>query len=186
MAQSIADPADVHPEYDRPTPENLDEWSEEQLEEWDRRNEAKLLGEVRERREELQADQEAALDALRSPEREDYGEAEVDDLTFKVKTHASSEIEDALAELSETQEGGVESAGDLQQIRREVPPLMAWFIVEPEEYADPAVWRGYADRFGIGELTKAWLRIVEPYLDENEQDRAVQKFRSLERRRSTR
>lgn len=186
MAQATADdPASVHPEYERPLPENVDEWSEEQLEEWSRRQEAQLLGEVRERREELREEQEAALDALRSPEREDLAEADVDDMTLRVKTHANKEIEDAVADLAEAHEGP-DAAADLQLIRTQVPALMAWFVEEPSEYADPAVWRAYGERFGIGELSKAYLRVIEPYLDANEEDRVVQKFRKVGRRRSSR
>lgn len=183
MAQ-MADPAEVHPDYDRPLPDNIDEWSQEQLEEWERRNEAKILGEVREHREKLAEEQEAALDALREPKRKEYGEAEVDELTFKVRTHASKEIEDAVSALAEAHEGP-EAAADLYMIRTQVPAVMAWFIIEPEEYADPAIWRAYAEEFGIGELSKAYLRVLEPYLDANEEDRVVQKFRTIERRRTS-
>lgn len=179
-----ADPSAVHPEYDRPTPENFEEWSQEQLEEWERRNEEEMLGEVRSEREKLEEDQQKALDALRSPEQVETEPVTIDDLEFRVKTHANKEIEDTLMELAEAH-SGPETAADLRMIRKQVPAMLAWFVVDPEEYADPAVWRAYGEEFGIGELTKAYLRAVEPYLDANEQDRAVQKFREVDRRGRT-
>lgn len=185
MAQAEADPASVHPEHERPTPDNIDDWTQEQIDRWNELREDEILSEVREDRARLEEEQEEALSALRDPEREEWAEAEVDDLTFKVRTYANEDVEDGVAALAEAHEGA-DTAADLRLIRTQVPGLMAWFIVEPEEYADPQVWREYARRFGIGELSKAYLRVVEPYLDANEEDRAVKKFRRAGRRSTSR
>lgn len=60
MAQS----KDIHPEHDAPTPENRDEWSEEQLEAWAAAREQELTAEGRENAAELHADQQELLDSL--------------------------------------------------------------------------------------------------------------------------
>lgn len=158
----------IHPKHERPTPDNIDEWDEDQLEAYKETRESELLESVREKSQDLSEEQKQALDALT----ESVPDTETVDLGLgdgtEVRTYANEAIENKLNYIRNNQ--------DLDAIRSELCEAMEWFI-EDEQYADAEVWREFARIRGIGELKQKFLITVRPYLERANDDEAVRKFR---------
>lgn len=165
----MTDPTDVHPEYDRPTPENRSEWTDQQLSEWGAAQEEKLEQEGRENRIELSEDQQEALDALADPEREDTAEVELADETLTVKTYMEGRVERKWQRVQNHQD-------DPEAVVDTIAEVMAW-MVETDGYDDRDLWLAYREKYGMQRLMLAFTRVLEPYVEMVEEDQVVQRFR---------
>lgn len=150
--------------------DNLDEYSEEEIEAYNERKEQDLRERGAEHQRELDEEQQAALEALRDPEEDDTAQVELGQRTLTVNTYMDEEIERTFERLTENREDP-----DIQ--RQLLPEVMAWMIEAPEEYTDPLIWREYAREYGRDELALALMRVVEPKADRAESDEVVQRFR---------
>lgn len=165
-----AQPEEIHPEHERPTPENFDEWTDEQIDAWNSLQEQRLDKEVKDQRRERDAETQEALEALRDPEEEDTAEVELGQTTLTVKTTTNAKVEQLLERLERNRDDA-----DVQ--RRFIPQVIAWFVESPEEYTEPDIWREYAREFGRPELAIVMLRVIEPTAERTESEEVVRRFR---------
>lgn len=163
------DPSEIHPEHDRPTPANIDDWSEEQIEAFNHAKETKLEAQARDNREQLTEEQEQALELLEEPEADRTATVELGQRTVTVKTYLSKEMEQRIHAIERVQDNPSEAVDD-------VIDVLTW-VIEDDDYADEEVWRAFHDRYGTKNLLLRFTKVMEPYLDEVENDSVVQKFR---------
>lgn len=169
----MTDPTEIHPEHDEPTPENRSDWTEEQLDRWQEAKRQQLQQEAQENRVDLDEDQEAALEALSDPEREDTAEVDIGQTTLQVKTYLSGEMERKWQRVQSHQD-------DPDRVVDTIAELLEWLVVD-EDYADEEVWLAYRERYGTAELMLAFTTVLEPYVDNVQEDQRVQKFREVQR-----
>lgn len=170
---SAADPEDVHPEYDRPTPENRDEWTDEQIEEWNRRNEKRLEAGLDEQLRELSDEQREKLELLESATREgEPGEfvetVELGDAEIDVTTKPGGEAELKAEELRQYE--------DTDRIAPAKDALidLIMIVVVDDDYGKRLLWEQYYRKNGADDLMTAVETLTEPWLDRTE---AIESFR---------
>lgn len=155
---------------DQITPENIGEFSAEEIEAYNEQKEKELSERADGRVRELSAEQEAALEALT----EEPPDTETVDLGIgedgtEVKTFVNEDIEDKLTFIAE-------NSGNLPLIRGSLCEVMEWFI-EDDTYADADIWREFTRVRGLGELKQKFYIAARPYLERANDDEVVRKFR---------
>lgn len=144
------DPTEVHPEHDRPTPDNWDDWDDEQLDEYKQAAEAELQAEAEANQRELRADEQAARDALVA------GATDQID-TETVSLHEHVDIDDEIdIEVRTTLSGGaieklesIEEDDPASEVLPTVLDVLEEVVEGPEGYASRAVWRDVFRNAGV-------------------------------------
>lgn len=177
MAQ---DPTDVHPEYDHPNPDNLDAWSEDQIEEYNRRKDADLEADHQQHRAELTQKQKETVDVLKSTTQPDepltetvsLGDAEV--LVSKRLSGRVEECFDAITD-EQTKEPEGEDPPRLRNVKGEMITAITELIVDddepegdPYDFQSRATWEAYYYDEGIEGLEQVFNAIAGPALDRYE------------------
>lgn len=154
---SLADPSEVHPKHDQPTPENIDDWSEDQLERFNELTDAKLTTDARrERAERLDDDSaEAAQELLGAVTGEgaeqtatvDIADGVLDEpMEAEVLTYRPGKVEKRLARI-ETVDDAVDA----------LVFAITEMVVAPERFTNPEVWHHVYDEGGV--------KVLEAYLE---------------------
>jgi hypothetical protein len=176
------DPAAVHPEYDRLTPENADEWSDDQIAEYKRRKQADLHAEAEENSADLAAEEREALKRLRSATDTDDHPTETvtigDDVTgeavdLEVSTKVTGRIEQKFDRITEEQQ---KETPRIENIKGAVIDCITALIADgPEPDSDPvrwdsrALWEAYYLEEGSEGLMGVFETISKPALDRYEE-----------------
>lgn len=148
----------------RATPEEVEAFNEARREQFSQR--------IEERQRERSEERQRALDALTGGEdAPDTTEVESGDVTLTVRTYASEDVKPVLQQVLG------DGKDDPEVHRTLLPEVVAWFVEEPEEYADPDLWRDYAREFGTDELAIVFMKVLEPYADRAESSEVVRRFR---------
>lgn len=167
-------PSAIHPEYDRPTPDNLDDWSDEQLEAYNEATEAELDEEARNARTRLTDEQEQALEQLRPDTETEHVELPAqNNVTVEVKTHTNAEIEAALQAITDA---ASQDSSDLREIRESMITVLCG-LIETEDFNSAEFWRAYGSEFGLGNLMRCVTVVAEPVMEEMEAMAQQQSFR---------
>jgi len=177
------DPSEIHPEYDRPEPGNIEEWSDEQLEKWNEANEAELDARVERNKVDMARDEREALDFLQSTteadselstEQVNLGEAldGPDDVYVTVRTRVSGELESKFDRISAEQEKDLPR---ISNIKDEVIEAIRWLIVDDDEpdgdrynFQSRAVWEAYYYDAGSEGLMEVFNAVADPALSRYE------------------
>lgn len=118
----------------------------------------------------LDADQEAALEALADTPA-DRARVELrDGISVEVRTHLSADIEDRLDRIDDHR-------SNLGQVRADLVACLSYLVVD-DQYGDREVWEAFATEYGATALAPMFFRAVEPALDRLTEDETVQKFRA--------
>lgn len=153
-------------------PDDWDEMDREEREAWAEEREQELH-EAADSEARLSESEQDALAALGEAVESDTETVELrDGVEVQVKTHISADIEDNLEHINRNRR-------DLQEVRGALCETMAW-VVEDEDYGSEAVWRLYAEKYGVARLSEMFYRVMEPALDRAENSEAVQQFRADE------
>jgi len=173
------DPSEIHPEYDVLSPENISEWSDEQVEAYREAKGAVLLG----LRVELAAKERDTLDFLKSTtepegpqhtETVNLGEAlgKEEDATVTVRTKLTGELEAKFDAITD------EQAKDLPRIaniKDAVIDAITMLIVDDDEPDDDpytfrsrAVWEAYYYDAGSEGLMEVFNAVASPALERYE------------------
>jgi len=170
-------PKDVHPDHDRPTPENIDEWSEEQLDRFNDLKEAEHEQQVQENRAELSQEQQKTLEALESatlPEDEELTETvQIDQAEVVVRKRVTGEIEQTFTYIQKNRD-------DLESIANALIDAISELIVDDNEdgeyrFTERTVWEEYHRRHGTESLIDVFDIVADPALSRQEE---LEKFRS--------
>jgi len=170
-------PEDVHSEYDQPTPENIDEWTDDQLQRFNELKELEHEQEVQENRAELSREQQETLEVLESatlPEDEELTETvQLDEAEVVVTKRLTGELERMFTYIQM-------NSDDLEGIANALIDAITALIVDDNEkgkyrFAERAVWEEYYRRNGTEGLIDVFDIVSEPALSRQE---ALRKFRS--------
>ena len=164
-----SDPTDVHPEHDHPGPENIGEWSDEQIAEYKRRKESDLQEGADERRAELSQEQRETLGKLRSAvdetdptETVTFGDAEL-----VVSAKLDGATEDKIDRIMDAQDSG--RLGDVADAMIDV--ILALIVgdnepnSDPVDYQDRTVWAEFRADHGTESLANAFETVATPAID---------------------
>lgn len=156
------------------TPQLAQLLPDEKLEEYNQLKQERDFEDLQSQKLEQAKERSEALEKLRDPQDGDTAMVESGQVELRVKTHLNEEIERKIDVLG--------SRGDQETQRRLLPEVLAWLVVEPEEYTDADIWRAYASEYGLNELGLVMLQVLEPALDRAEDHEVVKKFRAFEDR----
>lgn len=154
---SVATPESVHPTHDRPTPENIDDWTDEQLSRFNELNARRLQREAAEQRADQLDDASAetakqligAVTDADAPQTTtvDIAEGILDEpMEAGVLTYRPGKVETRFARIST-----IDDAVDALVF------ALTEMIQSPAELTNEAVWRHVYDEGGV--------RVLEAYLD---------------------
>lgn len=157
MSTDAPAPEDVHPEHDVLTPENAEDWTDEQLEAYEEAKRAEHAAESEQNRREFTEQQQAALDRLSKPSENDRAtvpiNADGDEVT--VRTSLSPSMEQTFVRVVQE---------DIDDVTGAVYDLIV-HVIEDEEYADRAVWEAFYADNGTAALRDMFHLLLEPYID---------------------
>lgn len=176
---SARSPQQVHPEHDRPTPQNLDDWTDEQLDEFNRLKEQDLADDLEEHARESAAARDAALDQLAGLVDDDQATATVSlgETEVTVREKLTGELEDNLDEISKLQDE--QRPGVIGDSRDLLIDTILLLIVDDDEEGpytlqDRETWMAFYREHGSEGLASAFEALVEPALERRED---LKKFR---------
>lgn len=153
----------------QPTPRNVDDWDEEELEAWNEEKEADLRESMDDDMQ-LSDEEESALDALGESAAPETTTVTVGDgMEMEVRVYLDHEMEDVAQRIQDVEDLG-------PQVREDIISLLAWLIVD-EQYSSEAVWREYGRKYGTQTLALRFFEVAEPALKRIEDHEAVREFR---------
>lgn len=161
-------PAEVHPDHDLPTPSNIDDWSDDQLEQYRRAKTTELTRDAEERRRSMSQQQRETVELLGSTQKDAYDDAlldtvQVGDLELTVTSKLTGEVETKLDRVA--------GSDSLDDVVGTMIDTILYFVVDADADADvddPAVWRAYYDRYGTEGLFDAFEQIADPAMERRE------------------
>ena len=161
------DPTTIHPEHDTLTPENWDEWTEEQREQYLEAKDAELEEEASENRTELAARELQTLDALRSTTDRDEELTEtvsLGDAEVTVTTKLSGRVEQVFNRVNQAR-------GD--ELVEALIDGITLLIVDDDEggkydFTSRAVWEAYYYDEGTEGLADVFEVVSDPALTRRE------------------
>lgn len=171
----LDDPSAVHPEHDELTPENSDDWSEEQAERYTDLKEATLEDDAQQNRRELAAEEREALDALREATQDDEpltATVEFGDAELIVTKKVTGELEQKFDRITEEQE---EEYPKIANIKDAIIDAILLVLEDDDEPADDPVdfqsreiWERYYEKEGSAGLMEVFETVAEPALQRYE------------------
>lgn len=155
---------DVHPEYERPTPENWDDWSDDQLEEYRERAERELESEARENIRELSADAREARDALLADVESRKDTQEVTLSHDGVEDEIVLSVSTTLSGMTERRVERIQGSDTVEDV---LPVIVRVFedVVETDGYDNPAVWEHIYNEAGGIILLDYLEAVLEPAME---------------------
>lgn len=178
---STPDPTEIHPEYDRPTPQNIEEWDESQLEAYNEAKDAELTAEAEANRVELAADEKETLETIRSATRRDETLTEEVDLAeafngadepipVTVTKKLTGGLETKLDRIASEQRKDVPR---IAEIRDAVIDAIVALIVDDGEdgrytFRSRALWEAYYYDEGMVGLMNVFDVVADPALERYE------------------
>lgn len=169
MATDLPDPSDVHPEHDMPTPENMDDWSDEQLDTYREAKSAELEQQAQENTAEIAEEQRERIEKMRAATgADDADHTETvplsDDLTLTVTTKMTGELEELFERIRQ-------NPGDISQLKEDLLDAIVLLIEDdPEDedddftYQDRAFWEAYYYEEGTEGLFQVFDQLADPVL----------------------
>lgn len=183
MATDLPDPADVHPEHDVLTPDNADDWSDDQIETYKAAKEADLAEQATENTAEMAKEERETLDALRSTTESadeltttvNLGDAfdGADDVEIEVTTKVTGELEAKFDAISEETDKDVPRIANIKE--EIIDAILLLIVDDPEPETDQyrwgsrAVWEAFYMEEGSGGLMQVFQTISEPAMDRYEE-----------------
>jgi len=163
------DPTEIHPEHERPTPDNIDDWSGDQIDAYNEAKDAEHDAEAQERQRELTREQKEALTALESATGNDgevpTAKIQLGEATVTVKRKLSGELEAKFDAISKNRD-------DLGAIKDSLIDACHMLIVDdsepdgdPVDFTDREVWEEYHRRHGSEGLADAFDKLSGPAMD---------------------
>lgn len=160
------DPSDIHPEHDQPTPENIDDWSGDQIDAYNEAKERELEEEVQENERELSRKQREMLSTIESATNNDSqvptAKIEFGDATLEVRRKLTGELESKFDTIAKNED-------NLGQIRDCLIDVCTMLIVDDDEpdddeydFTDRGTWEAYYDRHGQEGMIDAFNILSEP------------------------
>lgn len=152
------------------TPGLADRLPESKIREYSDRVRQRDERDLQEQQREQYEDHNQALERLRDPDAKRTATAEL--LTgaeIEVKLHTNAKIDKHLTQLDD--------ASTPSQVVDDIIEVIHWFVVDGE-LAERKLWQDYATEYGAADLMRECMRIIEPYLDDIDDDDVVRKFRS--------
>jgi len=172
------DPTEIHPEYDRPTPETIDEWSSEQLEAYNEAKDAELTAEAEQSKAEMAREEKATLEFLKSTTQEEsdlhtetlnIGEelGASDDVFVTVKTKLSGELESKFDAITDEQGKDLPR---IANIKDAIVDAICMLIVDDDEsgkydFQSRAVWEAYYYEEGSEGILRVFNAVAGPALE---------------------
>lgn len=174
------DPTNVHPDYERPAPDNIDEWSDEQLQAYKDAKEVEHEQEAQERKAELSREQRDTLAQLEKATNNDGDipteQVDIGDATVTVKAKMTGTMEQRFDTIADA-----ETPGDVSGI---LIDAVTDLIVDDEEpdgeaydFTDRATWEAYYAKHGSEGLMQIFEVVSDPAMTRREN----LKFRGQER-----
>lgn len=157
---AASDPTTVHPTHDQPTPDNLDDWSEEQLALYNTLKEQSLGADLAADRADEQAEHEQAAKLLVDAATEGAETAEInlmegikpdEEQPVTVKTYVPGDVERRLATIS-TLDESVEA----------LVFALTTMIEAPEKFTRPKLWKLVYEQGGAVVLDSYLDNVLEP------------------------
>jgi uncharacterized membrane protein len=175
---SSTDPSKIHPEHDEPTPANMDDWSEEQLEQYERAQKRELDRDAKEHRRELVQEEREALDKLRdatseTPAAEQTTTVAFGDAELVVTTKVTGELEGLFDDIVDEQRKEVSRPGTIKKTLIDAILLLIVDDDEPDDdpvtFQSRALWEQYYLSEGSAGLMEAFDTLAEPALERYEE-----------------
>lgn len=156
---------------DKVTPENVDELSEEEIQEINSRRSDRLRDAI-EDEQTLSESERDALDALEDGVEEETERVEVNGVEVDVKTSIPGKVETRFARMEHVAES------DPVQARKLLAENVA-DMIEGESYGSPAVWRKFGEKYGTQRLMEVFDDVAEPAVERSEElEKNLKSFRS--------
>jgi hypothetical protein len=174
-------PEDVHPDYQQLTPENAEDWSEDQKARYSELKEQQLHAEAQENTSELAKDERETLEVLRSTTTDEPLTEEVnlgaeldgDDAYVTVTKRVSGALEEKFDAITEEQQSDAPRIG---RIKDTVIDAILLLIVDDDEpdadaynFQSRQVWESYYYDAGSEGLMEVFEVLADPALSRYEQ-----------------
>lgn len=172
------DPSTIHPEHDTLTPENWDDWTEEQRERYLEAKDAALEAENEQNRAEMAREEKATLEFLKSTTEEksdlhtetlNIGEelGAADDVFVTVRTKLSGELESKFDAITDEQGKDLPR---IANIKDAIVDAICMLIVDDDEsgkydFQSRAVWEAYYYEEGSEGIMRVFNTVAGPALE---------------------
>ena len=178
------DPTTIHPEHDTLTPENWDEWTEEQREQYLEAKDEELEADAEQSKAEMARSEREALAFLKSTtEREGPQHTTTVDLAEElgrpgeapvtVRTKLTGELESKFDVISDEQSKDVPRIGNVKDALIDAICMLIVDDTEPDadryDFSSRAVWEAYYYDEGSEGLMEVFSAVADPALERYEQ-----------------
>ena len=186
---STIDPTSVHPEHDQPTPENIDDWSDQQIAAYNSAKAREHEQRAKQHAADLSREQRGALDQLATLVDDDAEPAtetvEIGEAELTVTTKIDGELEDRLDRISRLQD--TEEPGAIGESKDLLIRAILGLIVADNEtgrytWRSRETWEAFYKEHGTEGLAAAFEALVEPAMQRREQRQSFREERPGARR----
>lgn len=157
-------PEAVHPEYDHPTPANLDDWTDEQVDEYNRRKRTSLRADLEDEVGLSEAEQQARETLLEAGR--ETAMVDLHGVNLEVKTEIGGQTERKLRRLS--------PEDSIDETLETLLDIFEAVVIGPEGYGSRRAWRDVYEVRGSAFLLEALDVVTTPALEHME---SLQSFR---------